>query len=148
MYDNIVIPPAVFKEAVIIGAEKGFKDALTAKQAVDIGSIQIKEPSREELARVDKVSNKLGIQLGRGEIEANALATDGLLLIDDEAAYTVAINMGRDRVGTLALLLLMVSRKMISKKRALEALDIMIDAGFWLSPRLVLVFNNKINKTT
>jgi predicted nucleic acid-binding protein len=97
---------------------------------------------------VHKVSNKLGIQLGRGEIEAIALATDGLLLIDDEAAYTVAINMGRDSVGTLALLLLMVSRKMISKKRALEALDTMIDAGFWLSPRLVLVFNKKINKIT
>lgn len=146
IYSEISIPPEVFREAVIVGLERGYDDAPTIKRAIENGLIEVRSPPVEQVARVQAASNTLGFVLGLGEAEAIALTSNNILLIDDELGRLVAEIIGVKVGGTPSLLIYMVSKGLISKKEAIEALEVMIEKGFWLSPRVVNQFHQIIDE--
>jgi predicted nucleic acid-binding protein len=145
-YDECLVPRAVYDEVVVGGLEKGYGDARVSKAAVDGGSLVVGEAPLGSVEAVKRVEERLGVQLGAGEREGIALARDSVFITDDETAYQVARALGTEARGSLYLLLRMVSEGLISSSEASAALNEMIEAGFWLSPRLVHEFHNRLSE--
>jgi predicted nucleic acid-binding protein len=145
LFEEIKIPSSVYQEVVIRGTEKGYSDAQIAKQAVDEKRILVVEPVKENVEHVMKAVSLYGVQLGAGEIDAISLGFDNVLIIDDENAREIANRLNIKTRGTLSLLLTMVKKEIITKRKALNALEHMIDNGFWVSPRIIHLFNKKLD---
>lgn len=145
-YDECLVPRAVYDEVVVEGLMKGYGDARHSKTAIDGGLLVVGEAPLESVEAVKRVEERLGIQLGAGEREGIALAHGAVFLTDDETAYQVARVLGSEARGSLYLLLRMVSEGVISSGEASAALNEMIETGFWLSPKLVHEFHNRLSE--
>lgn len=148
LYPEIVIPEAVYEEAVIRGLEKGYKDAQIIDKAIEEGWIRVYKPSNQFKDKVEDVETKLGIELGKGEHEAIALALEkgiSTFLTNDEDAYHVGKNLGLKPKGTLYILLRSVREGHLNKKQAKESLRQMLEEGFWLSPSIIHNFHEALD---
>jgi len=104
LFQEIVIPEAVYKEIAVIGSGRA-----GAKEVIDEGWI-----------RTRKIKNRLKIKqlpatLGLGEREAIVLAQelDGILLIDDRKARELAEENGVSCFGSLRVLKEAKDKKLI-----------------------------------
>src|ERR1051325_4851925 len=103
LFDEIVIPPAVLKEA------ESNKSTLGAVQVGKYPWLQVRAPSNA--AQV----NELLRDLDSGEAEAIALAIElgAEILIDESDGREVARRLGLSRVGALGVLLRLKQRGLI-----------------------------------
>ena len=148
-YSEIVIPEAVYDEAVTRGIEKGYPDAQVIKKAVEEGWIRVLKPSRQFTDRAEAEEDKLGVELGEGEREAMALALENrtsVFLTDDEDAHRTGKALSLEPKGVLYVLLKGVSEGQLDKKQAGESLGRMLEEGFWLSPEIIHSFHEALNK--
>jgi predicted nucleic acid-binding protein len=148
-YSEIVIPEAVYEEAVTRGIEKGYADAQVIKKAVEEGWIRVLKPGRQFTDRVEVGENKLGVELGEGEREAIALALErrtNIFLTDDEDAHHTGKALGLEPKGVLYVLLKGVRDGQLDKKQARESLGKMLEEGFWLSPEIIHIFHETLDK--
>jgi len=148
-YSEIVIPEAVYEEAVTRGIEKGYADAQVIKKAVEEGWIRVFKPGRKFTDRVKVGENKLGVELGEGEREAIALALErrtSIFLTDDEDAHHTGKALGLEPKGVLYVLLKGVRDGQLDKKQARESLGKMLEEGFWLSPEIIHIFHETLDK--
>nr|MDO8118169.1 hypothetical protein [Candidatus Sigynarchaeota archaeon] len=85
-HEKIIIPQAVFKEAVEDGLDGGHADAIYLKNLISQGKIEIRAIQNQDLS--------LQEYLHQGEYEAIQLASELNLpvIIDDKKSRTVAIN--------------------------------------------------------
>ena len=149
LHSEIVIPEAVYEEAVTRGVEKGYADAQVIKKAVEEGWIRVFKPRRQFIDRVEDRENKLGIELGKGEREAIALALEkgiSLFLTNDEDAYQIGKSLGLEPNGVLYVLLKAVKERHLSNKQAKESLGQMLEGGFWLSPKIIHIFYEALDR--
>jgi predicted nucleic acid-binding protein len=149
LYSEIVIPEAVYEEAVTRGVEKGYADAQVIKKAVEEGWIRVLKPGRQFTDRVEVGENKLGVELGEGEREAIALALErrtNIFLTDDEDAHHTGKALGLEPKGVLYVLLKGVRDGQLDKKQARESLGKMLEEGFWLSPEIIHIFHETLDK--
>jgi len=148
LFSEIVIPEAVYEEAVIRGLEKGYEDAQVIKRAIETGWIGVCKTSKQFTDKVGSAEIRLGIELGGGEREAIALAMEkgiSIFLTNDEDAYHVGKNLGLAPEGILYVLLRSVREEHLDKKQAKESLRQMIEEGFWLSPKIVHNFHEALD---
>jgi predicted nucleic acid-binding protein len=132
-YSEIVIPEAVYEEAVTHGIEKGYADAQVIKKAVEEEWIRVFKPGRQFTDRVEVGENKLGVELGEGEREAIALALErrtSIFLTDDEDAHHTGKALGLEPKRVLYVLLKGVRDGQLDKKQARESLGKMLEEGF------------------
>lgn len=149
LYSEIVIPEAVYEEAVTRGLEKGYEDAQVIKKAVEEGWIRVYKPKKQFTDKVEDRENKLGIELGEGEREAIALALEkgiSLFLTNDEDAYQIGKTLGLEPKGVLYVLLKGVKERHRNKKQAKESLRKMLEEGFWLSPTIIHSFHEALDR--
>jgi len=149
LHSEIVIPEAVYEEAVTRGLEKGYEDAQVTKRAVEEGWIRIHKPQEQFIDKVEDRENKLGIELGKGEREAIALAIAkgiSLFLTDDEDAYQTGRSLGLEPKGVLYVLLKAVKERHLSNEQAKESLRQMLEGGFWLSPKIIHIFHETLDR--
>lgn len=102
LYDEVLIPKAVYSESVIMGKKKGYEDARTIELFLDRNNWEPKEISPEDINKELKDLN-----LDRGEVECLYLANSSAespVLIDDEYARKVARRQGIKVKGTLGVL--------------------------------------------
>jgi len=100
LYGTVIIPQAVYTEAVVVGLARGYQDAKLAQ--IFLKRMRwAPEPITEVPAAL-----AAGMRLGSGEREAIALAKQHqmLLLIDEAEARTLAEDMGITTAGTLGIL--------------------------------------------
>lgn len=79
------------------------------------------------------------LQLGLhgGEASLLAIATkDDVLVIDEKQGRALANTLGLTCVGLLGVLLAAARGGVVTKKEALDALEALERAGFWISPHL------------
>jgi predicted nucleic acid-binding protein len=148
-YSEIVIPEAVYDEAVTRGVEKGYTDAQVIKKAVEEGWIRVFKPVRQFTDRVEAGEDNLGVELGEGEREAMALALERrtrIFLTDDEDAHHTGKVLGLEPKGVLYVLLRGVRDGHLDKKQAGESLGKMLEEGFWLSPEIIHSFHEALDK--
>ena len=127
LYSEIVLPQAVYQEVVEEGRHRpGFSEVL------DADWISTKDVSNENLSKV------LAMNLGKGEAEAIALATDleaELLLIDERKGRKIASKLGIDVVGVLGVLVEAKHKGLVDELRPLLD-ELLHEAGFRMGSAL------------
>lgn len=127
LYGEILIPEAVFREVVVVGAgEAGEHEVSTA--------IWIKRHAVRNGALV----KALELDLDAGEAEAIALAVEqnaGLILLDERRGRHAATRLDLTLAGTLGVLVAAKDRGLVRSIRPL--LDTLrTQAGFWIGDEL------------
>jgi predicted nucleic acid-binding protein len=95
--DEFYIPPAVLEEI----QAKSDEVSQVISPLVEAGKLMVVS------TRLLSLVNRLNLNLGRGESEAIALATElqaDFTILDDRAARKIAINLGLNVKGTLAII--------------------------------------------
>ncbi|MCK4581723.1 DUF3368 domain-containing protein [Candidatus Bathyarchaeota archaeon] len=149
LHSEIVVPEAVYEEAVTRGLEKSHEDAQITKKTIEEGWIRVYKPKKQFIDKVEDRENKLGIELGKGEREAIALAIEkgiSLFLTDDEDAYQTGRSLGLEPKGVLYVLLKAVKERHLSNEQAKESLRQMLEEGLWLSPTIVHLFHEALDR--
>jgi len=99
-HEHVLVPTAVWEEVVVQG--EGLPAAAELQEARKEGWIEVREPSSTRLLEL------LGRDLGAGEVEAIALATehpDRILLVDETAARDLAEVHDLEKTGVVGILL-------------------------------------------
>jgi predicted nucleic acid-binding protein len=131
LYQIILIPPAVWDEVVVQGAERpGANEALFAKQT---GWLRIQAPKNTALVR------SLSRDLDQGESEAIALAVEqnsDLLLIDEADGRKAASIYGLPKTGVIGVLIRSKKQGLVSSLRE-EFEHLENQSNFRIDPKLI-----------
>lgn len=100
IYDGVYVPPAVWQEVAIGGAD--LPESVSLKAAVSDGWIRLESPRNPEAS-----ASSFPKDMGRGEIEAIILARDNnaVLVTDDALGRRVAETLGLEVTGTVGVLI-------------------------------------------
>lgn len=123
LFDEIVVPPAVFADLQDSGAPAAIQ-------------IFIRNPPSWFILR-SPTNLDHGIKLGIGEVEAISLAVEtraAYLLADDQRARRAAVERGVTVAGTLAVLQLAAERNLIELH---SAIDLLRQTNFYASEEVL-----------
>jgi len=100
LYGEVIIPSAVYHEAVVVGQTRGYSDADALQSFLHGRGWQPSEPPQMPPELTGEA------RLGKGELEAIILAQQHQipLLVDEVYARSVAARMGLETVGSLGIL--------------------------------------------
>ena len=127
IFDEVIVPSAVYDEVTSRGLERPGAEELTQADWIRVRSARA-APSIEPML----------LGLDAGEIEVLQLAQEiqpDWVLIDERQARRVARAMGLPIKGTLGILLTAVLAELLSKEEALDALQQLLDKGIRVSDR-------------
>jgi predicted nucleic acid-binding protein len=126
LFEEILIPEAVYEEVVSKGKRSGETDAFLVEKAIEEGRISVRHVQG---------SHPVAIPLHPGEMEVISLALElgiDLLIMDDARARAAAEMAGLRPRGTLWLLLQAVKRNLLSFDGFLASLEAITHHGFYL----------------
>ena len=140
LFNEILIPEEVYKEAVERGLQEGFSDALIIKEAFDQGWIKVSTLGENEVALCQKIM-KHTFEIHMGEAQAIALArkkgADTLLLMDESSGRAFAEAWGLKVKGVLYVIMTALRCELINKAEAKEMVLTMVRKGFRIEPELL-----------
>ena len=135
LYDQVLITPWVWEEAVSVGKAMGARDAALVEKAAresQLTKIRL-SPAETELAEQLK---QTGTGAGEAEVLAVAKRRAALAILDDKAARAAAVGMEIDHVGTAGVLFESFIRRLIDYEQLLELME-KLGNGEWISPELL-----------
>jgi predicted nucleic acid-binding protein len=134
LYEQVLIPQAVYEEVVVAGLREGHSDAIAVDHAVQLGHIIV----QSVVLSVNDLHWSADID--SGEAEVIALARDNnadFALIDNAHARRAARSVGIPLRGTVGVLLEAASRdKLTVFEFELLINEIKRRPEFWISQRL------------
>ncbi len=136
LFDEVIVPQAVYREVVIAGAGKPDADTWAATHW-----LRVMSPDQE--AALDA----LLLGLDAGEMEVLLLARQirpDWVLVDERQARRVAFAMDLPVKGTLGVLLSAVLAGLLSKDQALDDLLRLLEQGIRIGPRWQAWFRAEI----
>jgi predicted nucleic acid-binding protein len=125
-FEEILIAEAVFEE-ILAGKDRYRDDVSIILSAVDEGWIKVRKGVR--------IIEPLPSYLGEGEKETiNLMLKERLdwLLMDDQLTRNVARSVGLNPRYSVYLLPFWIRSKTITKSKALDLLDQLIESGYYL----------------
>lgn len=123
-----ITSPQVKKEVVDKGKDKGVPDAIVLEKLFQKDMFKVIEPEDQKFLEI--LLETKGLHVTDAEVLAIAKEYDGLAIIDDEVARKVAKIYGISYSGTPYILMQSVIEKIITKNRAKQAIQEMINAGW------------------
>jgi len=131
LFNKIIIPTEV-KEEVLI---EGKIDSRIIFQAIEDGWIKIDSPK-----------NNLDLKLGKGENAAINLAKEknDYLIIDDAKGIKAANAFNIKTLRTTTVILMALKKKLLNKKEAVDLINKLIDAGYYISPQYYSILITKL----
>ena len=131
IYFAVIIPPAVKGEVLIKGKE-GYS---SVHDAIKSGWIKVINPKKG-----------VDLGLGAGENQAISLAIErkDSIILDDAFAIKAAKAFNIPIVRTTTVIFTAYRKKIITKAQALEMLNKLIDAGYFISTRDYAVLMSKL----
>lgn len=121
------ITPSVYAEVIETGKAKGFNDALITEKLLERKVILVKMPSSN---LVKLISAHKDIHFGEAEVIGLAKELDGIAIIDDPVARSIAELHGVKKEGSYMIILRTLWRNEIKKDEAREALRSLIESGW------------------
>lgn len=130
-FGKLIIPASVYNEITL---KHGSPEIISVENAIKAKWLVVQKT--EVLPELDTQN------IGQGEKESISLALNHkcILMIDDDHAKTYASIFGVEAHGTLYVLYLACLRGFIKSERAIMILENMISHGFYVSPRLYVMF--------
>jgi len=121
LYQEVVIPLEVEVEAVDLGMERGFSDAIQINDAIDEGWIKVEEiKSTQEFIKMAQIA---GLKTAEAAVIYYAYKNHGTALLDEDTARTLARTLGIPIRGTLGIILESLKKDFLSRTEALKALE-------------------------
>ena len=145
IYTEVLIPLEVYREAVIKGLEKGFKDAIAVKKAVDSRQLSILKayPRRSRTLTTSFPC----LDRGEAEVLTLALAYKPCHVIIDDKLGRIAVRMlGIEVHGTLYIIIMAIRKGLISSTKTLELLNRLEVSEFRLSTEVYLEMRKRLEK--
>ena len=140
-FGNVMIPPAVFKETVVIGKKKEYPDAIIVDELIKKKLIVVKKiKDNKKLKFIQKYG------LGLGEAEAVVLyhqENADYLFTDDDVCREYRGILNIKILGTPAIILLLFKNKKLTKTKALESINLLSEIG-WFENELIFELKNRI----
>jgi predicted nucleic acid-binding protein len=126
----------VYREVVIERIEAGYDDARRIERAVEDGRLDVVEVDRDDSATATRLDRHAGLSDADLAVLACANARDGVAVMDESAERSAAAVEGVETRGTAYVVLSAVKRGELSAEAGREAIDAMIDRGWYVAPDL------------
>jgi predicted nucleic acid-binding protein len=126
----------VYREVVTEGTEAGYDDARRIERAVEDGRLDVVEVDRDDSATATRLDRHAGLSDADLAVLACANARDGVAVMDESAERSAAAVEGVETRGTAYVVLSAVKRGELSAEAGREAIDAMIDRGWYVAPDL------------
>jgi predicted nucleic acid-binding protein len=138
LFDEILVPTAVYEEIVVKGVGRPGSDALA-----DASWIQVRSP------KATSSVEPMLLGLDPGELQTLLLAQEikpDWVLIDERLGRRVAQAMEFRVKGTVGVLLAGFHAGLISKKDALKAVRELVDKGIRIGPGVIAWFESELDE--
>ena len=126
----------MYREVVTEGTEAGYDDARRIERAVEDGRLDVVEVDRDDSATATRLDRHAGLSDADLAVLACADARDGVAVMDEAAGRSAAAVEGVETRGTAYVVLSAVKRGELSAEAGREAIDAMIDRGWYVAPDL------------
>lgn len=134
LHDEKLMPPTVLMEVVTKGKMKGAPDAAIIERLVLEGTIKVKEVGDEKF--FDSLLRNPRLHKADAEVIVLAKEVEGIAVLDEEVARSVADVFEVNNRGTIYILFRLLKAELISREQAKRAVDQMISAGWRCSTML------------
>lgn len=138
LFDEVLVPSAVYQEVVIQGAGQP-----GAAELASITWIQVQAPS------TSSTIEPLLLGLDTGELQVLLLAQEvqaDWVLVDERLGRRIARAMNLPVKGTVGIMLAACEVGLLSKTQALEALGQLTQRGIRISSQVIAWFKTELNQ--
>lgn len=129
-----VVPEAVYREAVTAGVERGYDDARRIERAVECGLVDVVAVDTDDSPVATRLARHPGLSDADVAVLACADARDATAVMDESAGRSAAEVEDIETRGTAYLVLASVRDGQLSKAEGRDAIDAMIDHGWYVAP--------------
>ena len=126
----------MYREVVIERIEAGYDDANRIERTVEDGCLDIVEVDLDDSAVATRLERHSGLSDADLAVLACADARDGVAVMDGAAGRSAAAVEGVETRGTAYVVLSAVKRGKLAPEEGREAIDAMIDRGWYVAPDL------------
>ena len=139
----LLIPPAVWREAVESGEQRGSPDAAVIRMAVDPGVVKPVRLHAAQSQRAIRLARVFGLGAGESEVLAMGAQRD-VVLLDEHRATRAARHLGILCIETIVLPGLCAQAGVLDRARALALLDelarhTIIPTDSWVRARALIL---------
>ena len=149
LFGIVLVSEESYKEAVEIGLEEGYSDALVIKDAFDRGWIKVERLNEKQVAACQKIMRH-SFELHEGEVKAIVLAREigkeTLLLMDDSSGRAFAETWGLKVKGVIYVIITAMRNDLLDKAEAKDAVLNLVVKGFRIEPKFLAKIVQEIEK--
>jgi predicted nucleic acid-binding protein len=137
MFEEVMIPQAVYEEVVVQGVSKPGAEALAAANWLTVMPMDVSVGLEPLLLGLD--AGELAVLLLAQQI------TPDWVIVDERLARSVAFALGLPVKGTLGILLTAVLAGLLTKQEALADLNKLVERGIRIAPRWRKWFESELD---
>lgn len=129
-----LVPNRVYSEVVTDGIEEGYTDARRIERHVEAGLLDVVDVEESPIVR--RLERNPDLSDADIAVLACADEQDAIAVLDEAAGRSVAEVEGIETRGTGFIVLSAVSRGEITRSEGREAIDTMVESGWYVAPEL------------
>ena len=129
-----VVQEAVYREVVTAGVEQGYDDARRIERAAEDGLIDVVAVDTDDSPVATRLARHPGLSDADAAVLACADARDAIAVMDESAGRSAAEVEDVETRGTAYLILAAVRDGALSTAEGRDAIDAMIDRGWYVAP--------------
>mgnify|MGYP002760461879 FL=1 len=131
-----VVPEAVYREVVTTGVERGYDDARRIERAVEDGLVDTFAVDTDDSPVATRLARHPGLSDADVAVLACADARGAVAVIDESAGRSAAAVEGVETRGTAYVALSAVKDGALTTAEGRDAIDTMIDHGWYVAPNV------------
>lgn len=129
-----VVPEAVYREVVTTGVEQGDDDARRIERAVADGLVDVVAVDADDSPVATRLARHPGLSDADAAVLACADAREAIAVMDESVGRSAAEVEDVETRGTAYLVLAAVKDGRLSTAEGRDAIDAMIDHGWYVAP--------------
>ena len=129
-----VVPKAVYREVVTTGVEQGYDDARRIERAVEDGLVDVVAVDTDDSPVATRLARHPGLSDADAAVLACADARDAVAVMDESAGRSAAGVEDVETRGTAYVVVTAVRDGALSTADGRDAIDAMIDGGWYVAP--------------